>query len=139
MIRYSCENGFCVSETKNVECANDFDCKATNQICDLRSFKCVDADVNLDGQKIMETPDNLQDCQAAGGTWKSVTTEDKSFLNYFGIGEPKVIVEEYCDMPRGILGYLGVGTILIIGALVLIFNKRIMAFLKPLLAKIGLG
>lgn len=100
LVKYSCDNGYCKQQTKNVECASDYDCQDSNEVCDLKDFTCVNANVNLDGQKIDTIPDNQADCQKAGGTWiTSQTSRKVGFLCFYGIGlcNEEVITEEYCD------------------------------------------
>lgn len=99
IIKYSCVNGRCVSETKEVDCASDYDCKDSNQICNLNTFKCVDANVNLKGQVIETLADNQADCQAKGGQW--ITSKKKKYdpLSLVGVTEPTLLINEYCDMP----------------------------------------
>lgn len=97
LIKYSCVNGYCKSQTKNVECANDADCSDSNKVCDLNVYKCVNANVNLDGQIIETAPDNIADCAKIGGTWRSEKSEKKKIWNYVGIGDPEVVLNEYCD------------------------------------------
>ena len=90
-------------------------------MCDLNSYTCKNANVNLDGQVIKTVADNLADCQKSGGTWKKAQTEDKSLLNYIGIGHPRIIVTEFCEMPKGWFDYLkSAGGILIVLAVVVV-------------------
>ena len=125
VVRYKKDsNGICTQKIKDVECASDFDCKDTNGLCDLNSFECVNPATNLDGQKIETIADNDADCSSKGGTWKKKTTQDKKWYNFIGIGEPEVIVEEYCDTSAP--NYL-LWIILIISGIALIY------FLKPIL------
>jgi hypothetical protein len=100
IIRYSCVNGYCKSEVKAVECSSDYDCKDTNQVCDLNKWACVNANVDLTGQEIKTIADNSVDCKEDGGRWITEKTIQKSFWNYLGFGEPKVIVNEYCAYPK---------------------------------------
>lgn len=100
LIKYTCDNGFCKSQTKSVECANDFDCKDSNKICDLNGHTCEKANVNIDGQVIETIPDNKADCDAKDGKWITKTSHDRVWYNYVGIGTPKVIVTEYCDTSK---------------------------------------
>ncbi len=135
-IQYTCDNGYCKSIIKEVECASDYDCKDENKVCDTNKFKCVEANVNLIGQNIITIPDNLQDCQQQGGTWMKVTTEKKSLLNYVGIGSPKVIVNEYCEMDKPNNLVLWIALTFLFIALIFFFPK-LMAGLRMLLAKVG--
>jgi hypothetical protein len=137
LIKYSCVNGYCQSETKQVECANDYDCRDSNQLCDLNSWTCVNPDVNIDGQVIETIPDNLAECQAAGGEWVTETTEQKSFLNFLGIGEPKIIVTEYCDMdkPNYIQWILVFGIIFLV---LFLFRGQLFALFNIVGREIGL-
>jgi len=121
LTRYKCVSEKCVRVTKKVECASDYDCKDSNGVCDLNSYTCKNANVNLDGQVIKTVADNLADCQKSGGTWKKAQTEDKSLLNYIGIGHPRIIVTEFCEMPKGWFDYLkSAGGILIVLAVVVV-------------------
>jgi hypothetical protein len=120
IIKYYCDNGYCKQDIKAVECASDYDCKDSNQICDLNQFKCVEANVNLKGQKIETTPDNLQDCQAKGGTWKTKTTTKGnpilSSLTFGILGGKEIVVIEYCDLSRpNYLLWMFILVILLIG------------------------
>ena len=137
MIKYSCVSGKCVPETKEVECASDFDCKDDNDVCDLNKFTCENANVNLKGQTIKTIPDNPTDCREKGGTWITETTEKSSLWNFIGIGEPKVIIQEYCEFQKPI-DWLKV---LIIGGSVLIlffFWKPIYSVIRALLKRVGI-
>jgi hypothetical protein len=101
LIRYSCVDGFCKSELKDVECSSDYDCKDSNKICDLGSYTCKDANVNLQGQVIKTIPSNQDDCDKKGGTWvssKSTESTGALCISGFGLCTDKVIVNEYCDM-----------------------------------------
>jgi hypothetical protein len=133
LIKYSCVSGKCQSQTKKVDCANDYDCKDSNAVCDLNSYTCVNANVNLDGQVIKTIPDNAADCASKGGTWMKSSTTEKSWYNYLGIGSPKVIVNEYCKMPASWTELLAKAVIyIIIIAIALIAFK----FLRPVLKSI---
>lgn len=137
LIKYSCINGYCAQEIKDVECSSNYDCKDTNQICDANVWKCVDANVNLKGQVIETIPDNSVDCEARGGTWISKKTEDKSFWNVLGIGEPEVIVEEYCKFPSWnwtLIILIGVAIIFIF-----IFRNQILMGIRFVLGKVGIN
>lgn len=137
IIKYSCVEGSCKPEIKEVECASNFDCTDTNQICDLNTFKCVEGDVNLKGQKIETVPDNLADCQAKGGTWISQTSEKSSLWNFIGIGSPEVIVKEYCELEKPIDWF----KVLLIGGIIfilIIFWKPIYSVIRALFKRFGI-
>lgn len=136
LIKYSCVSGTCQSQTKKVECASDYDCSDSNEICDLNNFECVRANVNLEGQVIETIPDNQQECEAKGGVWIKKTNEEKSFWNWVGIGEPEVIVTEYCNFGSGINWVKWIVVVLIIVA-VFVFSPQIWALFRMLLSKIG--
>ena len=101
LIKYSRDsNGVCQSQTQNVQCANDYDCKDSNQVCDLNSFKCVNANVNLQGQVIKTVADNTVACQQQGGTWiSSSVTNQVGTLCFFGQGlcSSQTTVNQYCS------------------------------------------
>lgn len=123
IIKYSCINGYCQSEIKDVQCASDYDCRDANQICDLNSWTCVEADVNLRGQKIETIPDNPTECEAKGGTWKTKETTKKPFL---GIGKTEIIAEEYCDM-----GGLNWGKIILVLVIIFVGSFILFKFILP--------
>ena len=86
--------------------------------------------------EIETIPDNIADCEAKGGVWIVKETRDRSLLNMIGIGEPTIIVEEYCDMDRVnwvLWIFVGLAVLMII-----IFNKKLIAWLQSLW-KITLG
>lgn len=130
IIKYSCVNGYCKSQTKDVGCANSYDCKDSNEICDLNTFTCERANVNLKGQVIETIPDNSADCEVKNGKWITKQSSQKSFWNYLGIGSPKVIVTEYCDLskPNYIL-WIG---LILVGIAILVFGKPIFMYFKML-------
>lgn len=136
--RYECVNSQCVQKTKEVQCSSDTDCQDANQICDRNSWSCVDANVNLNGQKIDTIPDNQQDCEAKSGKWITQQESQKSGnLCLFGVGlcETKVIVKEYCDLG----GKFNLGKLILwIGIIVLAFIIIKFAFptLRPMLKTI---
>lgn len=126
VIRYSCVNGYCKSETKSVECASDYDCKDANKICDLNTYECKDANVNIKGEVLTPTPTNEADCENKNGKWITKTSDSKSgFFCLFGLGvcNVEVITTEYCDLskPNYIL-YIGIALILVA---VVVFSKPI--------------
>ena len=135
-IQYYCDNGYCKSTINNVQCASDYDCKDANKVCDLKTFTCVNANVNLQGQVINTIPDSKIDCEAKGGKWITQTTQEKSIWNYLGIGEPKVIVTEYCDMGGGFNWYVLIWIAGGIIVLILLWKtgvwKRVIPLLKAL-------
>jgi len=136
LIKYSCDDGFCVSETQEVECVSDFDCRDSNEVCDLNSYTCEKANVNLDGQVIETIPDSEAECLDKGGKWISKSTEDQSILNFVGIGEPDIIVTEYCEMPSG-TNYMMLIVILLMLLAAFYFWPQIYSFTKMLLGKFG--
>ncbi len=129
LVRYYCDNGFCKEETKEVECTSDFDCSDSNEVCDLNTYTCERANVNLDGDEIETIPDSEQECIEAGGTWKTVQTEDSSFLNFLGFGEPDIITEEYCEFYDGINWVLWI--LIVVGALLFfLFRNQVWAVVR---------
>ena len=120
IIKYQKVDGVCESTIKEVACANDFDCKDSNQLCDLNKYECVDADVNLKGQVIETQVDNSADCSKVGGTWISSKTEQKSLLNTIGIGSPTIVTQDYCQLPKGFLDKLFSLPVLVLAFLVII-------------------
>lgn len=130
IIRYSCVSGTCKSETKEVECANGFDCKDSNQICDLNTFKCVEANVNLKGQVIKTIPDNKADCEKDGGSWiRNTENKKEGIFCFFGYGycQEKVIVNEFCEYPKPLWKTILMWVIIAIVVILLI------VFVRPLL------
>lgn len=136
VIRFSCVRGKCQSQTRAVECSSKYDCMDTLEICNPATWTCVDADVNLDGSEITTIPDNIKDCEERGGKWITKTEEDKSFLNFLGIGDPKIVVIEYCDMSRP--NYLLWVALAGVVVLLFFFRGQIIAGFKILGRKIGL-
>ena len=137
IIKYSCENGRCESETRIVECASDFDCKDTNEVCDLNSFECVQANIRIDGQEIITQVDSEAECIDKGGAWITQESEDGSFLNFIGIGEPDIIVTEFCEFESGFNWTLWV-IVAVIVIIVIMFFPQIGSGIKALLGKVGL-
>ena len=137
IIKYSCNNGFCESETQEVECASDSDCSDSNQVCDESTWECVDANVNLQGQVIETIPDNEQECEDKGGTWYSEQSKECSLLNYLGVGECDVIVVEYCELGSGINWTLWIIVIIGIGS-VYLFRGELYGILRGLLGRVGI-
>lgn len=135
LIKYSCVNGYCESETRDVECASDYDCKDSNQVCDLNSYTCEKANVNLDGQVIETIPDSEQACIEKGGKWVTQEKEDKSFLNFIGIGEPDIIVTEYCDLSKG--NYLVWIIVIVVVILLILLFPQIRSLINMGLGKLG--
>jgi hypothetical protein len=117
--RYDCVNSKCILSTKQVKCANDLDCSDSNQVCDKNKWECVQANVNLKGMVINTIPDNAQTCKEQGGTWMKETSADKTWYNYLGIGEPKVVVQEYCKAKGGLFDSIPWATLLFFGILIL--------------------
>lgn len=133
LIKYSCDSstGKCVSQTKKVECANDYDCRTSNNLCDLNTYKCVNPNVNLNGQKITIAPDNSADCKEQGGTWKT-TSETKKTGTFciFGVGlcEQNTITTAYCDTSgTNWLLYIVIAAVIII---LIIFGKPIIMSIR---------
>lgn len=129
LIKYSCVNGYCESETKTVECASDYDCIDSNEVCDLNSYTCEQANVNIKGQVIETIPDSEAECIERGGKWITKEETDKSLLNYIGIGEPELIVTEYCQLGSGINWAFWIILIIFIFFLV-VFGKPILITLR---------
>jgi hypothetical protein len=133
LIRYKCVTGKCQAVTKNVECTRASDCNDNNKVCDLNTYTCVNANVNLDGSSpINIIPDNSMDCEKKGGKWITKTTQDKSWLNYIGIGSPKPVVTEYCDFGNGVPWTTILTTLIIIGIVFIFvrFRYLIRGFLR---------
>jgi len=108
IMRYVCQDGYCIQEKKNVACSHNSDC-ASNQLCDPNTWTCIDT---ASGDPLPEPqPDNSADCEAKGGTWMTKETEVKKWYNYVGIGEPDVVTESYCKMPTHIIWWI-IGVIL---------------------------
>jgi len=133
IIKYFCVNGRCQEEIKNVDCASDYDCKDSNQVCDLNKWECVDANVNIKGQVIKTVPDNQKDCEARGGTWITKTSEDKSLLNYIGIGDPKIVVQEYCKIGGSYSWFKIIILILIVLIVIWLLIQFVFPYLFPLI------
>lgn len=123
--KYECVQGSCVLETEKVQCANDLDCSALNQICDKSKWECVDPDVNLRGQKLDVAPDNFVECEAKGGTWIK-ETEDKrnAVVKFLNIGNADPVVTEYCELNSGFKFPVGTIAFIIIAGVFVIFAVR---------------
>jgi hypothetical protein len=116
-IQYSCVDGKCQSKITPVECSSSYDCKDANKVCNTNTWKCVAANVALDGQVIITIPDNLADCQRAGGTWKSKTSTTKTgalCIWGYGLCKDNTIVNEYCDMGSGTKWYTWIIIIVVV-------------------------
>jgi len=137
IIKYKCVNGYCEKEIKEVECASDYDCKDANEVCDLNSWTCEDANVNLDGQEIITIPDNKADCEQKGGIWITETSEQGNILTFIGLAEPKVIVEEYCEMGKK-FNWAMMGIIILALFILYVLRNQILAVLRAILNKIGI-
>ena len=138
IIKYSCNAGFCEQETKNVECANDYDCKDSNKICDLNTFSCVNANVNLNGQEIETIPDSPAECESRGGTWISEKKENPNLLYSLTggkLGKVDVTVNDYCKLPSKI----NWGKIILVTLAILFlfyFRRQIMGVFRIVINKI---
>lgn len=124
LIKYSCVQGKCQSQIKEVECANDFDCKDSNQLCDLNSYTCVEANVNLKGQKLETIPDNQADCDKKGGKWITQQSKKNSGILCFdslglGLCKKEIITQEFCDTSKP--NYLLWIALFIVGIIAFIF------------------
>lgn len=124
--KYSCVSSKCVLQTRAVECANTKDCADSNKICDANTWKCVNAGVNLAGNKIVVTPDNSVDCKTAGGVWVTdKTTSKEGSLCFAGIGicQEKTVAQSYCKMPKFNFSALAwILVIIAIGAVLIAFR-----------------
>lgn len=124
LIRYYCDSGVCKQKTKTVECTRDEDCLDRNKVCDLNSYTCENANVNLDGEnKIEAIPDNSADCEKKGGRWITKNTEEKTLWNYIGLGSPKVVTTEYCDLGGAGIPWATIFVIILLIAGVMIFIR----------------
>jgi hypothetical protein len=123
-IQYSCVNGYCKSTITDRECASDYDCQDSNEVCN--NWKCVAANVDLKGQIIKTIADNSADCSAAGGVWtsSSTTTKEGIFCVYgLGLCTDKVVVNDYCKYPTPWTTYLIWAIVLIIIGLILFYGR----------------
>lgn len=132
LIRYSCINGKCQSETKKVSCASNFDCNDANQICDLNIYECVEANVNLKGDYIATVPDDASECSAKGGKWITKSSQDYSIWNRIGIGKPDTVVTEYCKMAKPVNWFLWI-MIGIVLLFLIIFWRKIVTAIKVII------
>lgn len=137
LIKYSCEDGFCVEEIRKVECASDFDCRDSNEVCDLNKYECVDSNVNLDGDEITTIADSQTECLKDGGKWITKETTDSNFATFLGFKESDIIITEYCKMPRKI-NWVAWIIGLLAGGLLIGFFPRILGFFKMILSKFGI-
>lgn len=100
VVKYSCVDGYCEKEVDEVDCASNFDCKDESKVCDLNGFKCVNANVNLDGQRIETVADNKRDCESKGYKWVTEKTNKPSLvykMTFGALGDKEIIVTEYCN------------------------------------------
>ena len=138
LVKYSCVNGYCKSQTKSVNCASDYDCKDSNQVCNLNTYNCVNANVNLNGQVIKTIPDNAADCEVKGGKWvTSKTTQNTGMFCIASLGlglcSKDVVVNEYCDLSSP--NYISWAVILVAILVLLYFGRGfILEYLNLLLA-----
>tara|TARA_Y100000034_G_scaffold131602_1_gene192707 strand:- start:355 stop:1794 length:1440 start_codon:yes stop_codon:yes gene_type:complete len=138
IVKYNCVSGKCEKAIKQVECSSDYDCIDSNQICDLNSWICEDANVNLKGQIIITIPDNQRDCEGKGGVWITQETASKTGLFCFGgLGkcQEEIIIKEYCEMESTNWAlWIGLGVVIII---LFFFRGQIFAIIKTGLGKVG--
>ena len=137
VIKYICVNGYCEQEIKEVECASDYDCKDANQLCDLNTWTCAEANVNLEGEEIITIPDSEAKCIDEGGKWITEQTEKRTLFTFIGLAKPKLISESYCKMPSK----WSLAKILIIAGILLVaflFRNQILAGIKLILSKVGI-
>ena len=117
--KYSCINGKCVQEWKQVECASDYDCRLTNQVCDLSTYTCVKPNTNIEGDTYDDTGDGSSDkiCEWYESLKQSQSV-DSGILGWRKwIGAEKIVTTTECvTKPMYIIALLAVvfGGIIII-------------------------
>jgi len=129
IIKYSCVNGYCKEEIKPVMCSSDFDCGDENKICDLNTYTCVEANVNLIGDKIItqETDSTDNKTELCPGWYQYETTaitKDYGILYWRALfNNPVEVPVAVCKTHDWVFGIMGGVIILILGG-VLIYIWR---------------
>lgn len=57
---------FCDIDLNDVPCASNYDCETLNMICDLNINKCIEANINLIGMKMVGSKEL---CERVNGEW----------------------------------------------------------------------
>lgn len=136
-IKYSCVDGICQVETKEVECSRDTDCK-TNEVCNPNTFECEQASVEGGGGE-ERIPTTQEECLEKGYEWIPKQTKKSGGLNVggFGIGGETVIVEAHCERPS-FTSWGWIIALIFIAVVLLIFRNQLFAGFKLILNKIGI-